>query len=138
MALLALAHALLASRLVGTVFFTGFLLLSTLGPLHQRRKLLARHGQPFRDYLDATSALPFAAIIAGRQRLVWKEIRPTAVVGGLVLAVALSVFHGQIFSFGGAYVIVTFVGGAGVLIVQSWRQDRRRSQVSAEPGVAPG
>ena len=85
MALMAGAHALLASRLVGTVFFSGFLLLSTLGPLHQRRKLLARHGQPFRDYLDATSALPFAAIIAGRQRLVWKEIRPAAVVGGLAI-----------------------------------------------------
>jgi uncharacterized membrane protein len=137
MTMLALAHALLATRLVGVVFFGGFLLLSTLGPVHQSRKLLARHGQPFRDYLDATSAVPLAAIMAGRQKLVWKEIPGGAVAAGLALAWLLTAFHADIFAFGGLYVIVTFVGGAAILIVQTWRRDRR-AKASASVRAASG
>lgn len=125
MTMLALAHMLLASRLVGVVFFGGFLLLSTLGPAHQRRKLLARHGEPFRDYLGATSAVPLAAVVAGRQKLVWKEIPLGAVAAGLALASLLATFHADIFAFGGVYVIATFVGGAGILLLLTWRRDLR-------------
>jgi uncharacterized membrane protein len=131
MVLLALAHALLAARLAGTVFFAGFVLLSTLGPLHQRRKLLARHGRPFQDYLDATSAIPFAAIVAGRQRLIWREIRAGAIAAGLVIAWMLSALHDHVLAFGGAPLIVAFVGGAVILILQSWRRDRGGADVAA-------
>jgi uncharacterized membrane protein len=43
-ALFAVAHALLATRLVGTVFFGGFAFLSIVGACHQDRRLLARWG----------------------------------------------------------------------------------------------
>src|SRR5262249_40987951 len=58
----ALAHALLATRLTGTVLFAGIALVSVAGAHHQDRKLLRRLGAPYGDYLAATSAMPFAAI----------------------------------------------------------------------------
>ena len=73
--MLAIAHALLATRLVGTVLFTGVALVAIGGSYHQDRKLLARIGRPYADYLAATSAVPFAAIVAGRQRFPWTDLR---------------------------------------------------------------
>ena len=45
-ALLASAHVLLATRLVGAVFFAGLAALAILGARHQDRKILARRGAP--------------------------------------------------------------------------------------------
>src|SRR5207245_11692690 len=85
-ALFALAHALLATRLVGTVGFGSLALLAIAGTRHQDAKLLARSGQPYADYLAATSAVPFAAVLAGRQRFVWRELALGALAAGLGFA----------------------------------------------------
>ena len=90
-ALFAIAHALLATHAVGTVFFSGFALLSVLGAWHQDQKLLARRGRAYADYLTVTSAIPFAAIIAGRQSLVWSELEVGSLAVGVVVALALQV-----------------------------------------------
>src|SRR5207249_2578245 len=89
LALFALAHALLATRLVGTIQFGGLALLAIAGSWHQDAKLLARRGEPLAEYLSATSWLPFAAIAAGRQRLVWRELSLGAVAVGLAIAAGL-------------------------------------------------
>ena len=49
--LFALAHALLATHLVGTVFAAGFAVFPMIGAWHQDRKLLARRGTTHGDYL---------------------------------------------------------------------------------------
>ena len=54
LALFALAHALLATRLIGTVGFAGLALVTMVGARHQDAKLLARAGKPYADYLVAT------------------------------------------------------------------------------------
>ena len=43
----AVTHLLLATKLVGTVFFAGFALVAILGARHQDRKLLAKKGEPY-------------------------------------------------------------------------------------------
>jgi len=125
LALFALAHALMAPHLIATVGFAGLGLVTMVGARHQDAKLLARGGKPYADYLAATSAVPFAAIVAGRQRLVWRELPLGAFAIGLAVAALLRAVHGSIFADGGAWVIVTVVGGAAIFTWQSARRARR-------------
>ena len=123
-ALWALAHALLATRLVGTAIFGELALLTLIGAWHQDRKLLRRRGQPYADYLAVTSALPFAAVLAGRQRIVWRELPWSAFATGFAVSFALRAVHGSILSHGGAWVTGSVVGGAAILSFESWRRAR--------------
>ena len=128
-----LAHALLATKLVGTVFLLGYAAVSALGAWHQDRKLLARFGEPFASYLRATSAVPFAAILSGRQQLVWRELPYVAIVGGVALAWGLRSIHEWIFAYGGAPFIAAVLGGVAVIGVVTLRQERARLRNRHEP-----
>lgn len=138
LALFALAHALLATHLVGTVFFAGFALLSTLGARHQDRKQLARRGTPYADYLAATSTVPFAAIVSGRQRLVWRELPVAALAVGFGIALALRARHDAIFAHGGAWVIGVVVGGGFIAGLNAWRRSHRVAAPTVDIAPAPG
>lgn len=120
------AHALLASQAVGMVLFAGLALHAGLGLWHQDRKLLRRLGEPYRAFLAETSAVPFAAIAAGRQRLVLGELPPLALAAGVAIAFALSAVHAHIFDYGGLYVIGATVGGAGSILAAEWRAIPKR------------
>jgi len=124
-ALFALAHALLATRLVGAVFAAGLALLAIAGARHQDARLLASRGKPYADYLAATSGVPFLAIVRGHQRLVWRELPAGALAVGLGLAAVLRATHGVLFAAAGLWIVVAVVGGAAIATVQSWRRARR-------------
>ena len=134
LALFALAHALIAPHLIGTVGFAGLALVPIIGARHQDAKLLARGGKAYADYLAATSAVPFAAILSGRQRLVWSELPLGAFAIGLVVAAVLRTVHGSIFANGGVWVIVSVVGGAAIFTWQSARRARRLGAAVAVHG----
>lgn len=131
--LFGVAHALLATRLVGSIVMLALAVLAVAGAWHQDRKLVQRRGAPFMEYLASTSALPFAAIAAGRQRLVWRELPIGAMVAGLVVAAGLRYEHGAIFAHGGAWVILAVVGGAAQVTASAWRRDRRARPRSGGP-----
>jgi len=133
LAFFAVAHALLATRLIGTVTFGAFALLALGGARHQDAKLLARRGEAYADYLATTSVLPFAAVLSGRQRLVWRELPLGAVAAGVVIAVALRAVHHAIFAHGGAWVIASVVGGAGLFTWAAWRRAQRVGTVRPRP-----
>ena len=111
--LFASAHALMATRLTGTVFFGGFVVLALLGSLHQDRRLLRDRGTPYVQYLRTTSFLPFAAIIGGRQRLVLRELSWISPSVGLALAFALRWLHPYLFEAYG-------LPFAALLLVPAW------------------
>jgi uncharacterized membrane protein len=134
--LLGAAHALLATRWVGAVAMGGLALFAALGAWLQDRKLLALRGRPYADYLAATSALPFAAIAAGRQRLAWRELPYGMLALGLALAWALRVLHARLFDHGGAYVIGVAVVGPLAILLGEWRRERRvRRRLGAAAGA---
>lgn len=135
-ALTAAAHTLLATRLVGTVWLAGLGLLAVLGAWHQDRKLLALRGEPYAAFLAQTSFLPFAAIVAGRQRLVPGELPWLGLAVAAALALGLRAVHDGIFAHGGAWVIGVTVGGAAFLGLQSWRAARRRRRRAADGRAA--
>jgi uncharacterized membrane protein len=135
-ALFALAHALLATRLIGTVFFGGLALLAIAGPRYQDAKLLARLGRRFADHLATTSFIPFAAILTGRQRMAWRDLPLGAMAGGVVLAVVLRTVHGSILAYGGVFVIAPGLVAAVVALLQSSRGGRRTSRSDSPPAAS--
>jgi uncharacterized membrane protein len=137
MALFGAAHALLASHLVGTVFFGSLALFSAVGAWHQDRKLLARRGQPYAAYLAGTSAVPFAAILAGRQHLIWKELPIGGLLGGVAAALALRIGHDGLWAHDGAWITVAVVGGGALAGINAWRRSRRvRRRARSVPASA--
>lgn len=130
------AHALLATHLVGAIAMGSLALLAGLGAWLQDRKLLALRGEPYAAYLAVTSAIPFAAIVAGRQRLVLSELPYALLLGGLALAFMLRAVHGHIFDHGGAYVIAALVLGPAAILLGEWRSERRsRRRAAAAPAA---
>ena len=97
-----LAH-LLANPFVGDiVFFGGFVLYCVISAWHQDRRVLAAGTELAQRYVRTTSALPFAAIVAGKQALRFKEMSAVGFVLALVAFGALRYWHGAWFGgFGG-------------------------------------
>lgn len=122
LACIGLAHVLLAPKLVGAIFMGGFAVQALLGARHQDGKLAAARGTAYADFLAETSVVPFAAIVAGRQRLALDEMPWGTVVAGVVCAVVLRYVHDGIFAWYGAPVILSTVGGAAFFLVQGLRQ----------------
>ena len=56
------------------VFFSAFGVLAGLGTVAMDRKRAAALGEDWKPYAEATSNLPFAAVLAGRNRLVLSEL----------------------------------------------------------------
>lgn len=130
MVMFSLAHVLLATHLTGAAFAAGFGMVALLGIVHQDRKLLARYGEPFARYLESTSAVPFAAIIAGRQRLEWRELPAVQLAAGLLIAVALRTFHGSIFAHDGALFIAATAVGVTLIFIHTTASHRARNDES--------
>jgi len=122
------AHALLASHLNGTIFFSSLAFLAVAGARHQDGKLLRRGGEAYRHFLATTSMVPFAAIVSGRQRIVWEELPVKGLIIALAAAVALRMVHDWILAYDGMVVIAVVVGGAGILGLLSALQRSSRSR----------
>jgi len=122
----ATAHALLSSHLNGTIVFSSLAVLAAAGARHQDAKLLRRGGDPYRRFFETTSMAPFAAIIAGRQRVVWRELPIAGLTAGLALAAALRLVHDSIFAHGGLFVITAVVGGAAIIVLVSSLRGRQQ------------
>jgi uncharacterized membrane protein len=131
LALIGGGHVLLAPHLVGAVFAGGFAVLGLVGSWHQDRKLLRLRGEPYAAYVAATSTIPFKAIMAGRQRLVLRELPFRALALGVVVAALLRAGHGSLFANGGFWLLAVVLGGAGFQMVQGWRRGRRAARVRA-------
>jgi uncharacterized membrane protein len=120
------AHALLASRATGAIFFAGFVVLIVAGATHQGRKLRALRGPAYDRFLAATSAVPFVAILRGRQRLVPGELPWAMLALGVAVAIGLRAVHDGIFAWRGAP-FAAAAGGGGVLVgvIAGFRERRR-------------
>lgn len=91
----AASHLVANGDAASVVFFGGFLALSLAGNWFADRKKARASDDDWPAFAAATSNLPFAAIAAGRNRFVWRELAvPTAV--GLVLYVAFFWGHGWV------------------------------------------
>ena len=89
----ALVHIPLWGSLRNLIVAGGILILALFGSIGQDRKKLAVMGQSWRGWMDRTSFVPFGGVLARKVPL--KATAPgwIAVVGGLVLWLAVTVWH---------------------------------------------
>ncbi len=80
-ALWAAVHIVANGDLASLLFFGGFLLTAILGSLHLDRRMAAEQGERWRRFAAVTSYVPFAALLGGRQRGSWGELRRPAAWG---------------------------------------------------------
>ena len=101
-ALFGLAH-LLANPYIGDwIFFGGFIVYGIVSGAHQDRRLHATGSAQVKQFQADTGAIPFAAIISGRQRLAPSEYHPPAMAAAIVLFILMRLLHPMLFGgFGG-------------------------------------
>jgi uncharacterized membrane protein len=96
-ALWGLAHIVANGDLAAVVLFGTFTVLALLGTVLIDHKFAARRGAQWQGFAAASSNLPFAAILAGRQHLVLSEIGWRRVGAALALYVVLLAVHPWLF-----------------------------------------
>jgi len=92
----AAVHILANGDLASLLFFGSFLLTALGGAWHLDRRMAATEGERWRRFAEVTSFVPFAALLAGRQRWAWAELRRPA-LWGLGLFALLLVLHPHLF-----------------------------------------
>lgn len=129
--LMSAAHMLLARHLNGVLFFGGLIAVAVIGSAHQARKLRRRHGPGYQAFLDTTSAVPFAAILRGRQRLVAGELPWLLLAVGAAAGVGLYALH-PLLVHGGIWVILAVVAASSGIGLRGLVASRaaRRSETS--------
>jgi len=95
--LFAAAHMLSNPYVGDWIFFGGFVVFVAISTLHQDRRTLASGHGEINQFQAETSAIPFLAILSGKQRLALREYSIGAVVIAVVLAAVLWYFHPTIF-----------------------------------------
>lgn len=96
-ALLGLAHMITNGFLGDWIFFGGFIVFFFVGGAHQDARKRASGNEDIVRFIDDTSLVPFAAILAGRQKLVLSEIKLKGLVIALVIFLVLRTFHSTLF-----------------------------------------
>jgi uncharacterized membrane protein len=92
-ALWALSHLLLNGFATDVVFFGGLLAFSLAGAAHQDARKRATEGGRLGQFFAETSFWPFGAILAGRNRLIWRELPWIALAIGAAAAVGIYALH---------------------------------------------
>jgi uncharacterized membrane protein len=89
-------HLIVNGSVASQLFFGSMLLTAAVGTRDIDRK--RRHANPeaWARYAHVTSNVPFAAILAGRNRLVLREL-VVAITGGAALTIVLLAFHDELF-----------------------------------------
>jgi len=93
-----LGHVLVNGWAADVIFFGGLALFVILGALHQDARKRTTGGERLARFYATTSAVPFAAIAAGRQRLVPGELPWVGLALGAAGAVALYLLHPRLFA----------------------------------------
>lgn len=96
-ALWALVHMAVNGDLASQILMGGVLALALLGTFHIDARRRALLGKDWQGFSDATSWLPFWAMIRGRARFHWRDIGLWRVGVALALYAALLVAHPWIF-----------------------------------------
>lgn len=92
-ALWALSHLLLNGFLTDVLFFGGMLAFSLAGAAHQDARKRAIEGERLGQFFAESSFWPFGAIIAGRNRIIWRELPWIALAVGAAAAIGIYALH---------------------------------------------
>ncbi|AVP98480.1 hypothetical protein C7S18_15370 [Ahniella affigens] len=125
-AVFALAHSVLMSERAAALMMLGFAVLSLLGASIQDRKLLMRHGEAYRPFMQATSVLPFLAILQGRTRIQAEDRIVATLLKSALAAALITLMHPLWQLANGAALPVLLAIGGFYLSARRWLAARRR------------
>ena len=97
-ALWALSHLLLNGFVTDVLFFGGLLAFSLAGAAHQDARKRAIEQERLGQFLAETSFWPFGAVIAGRNRVIWRALPWVAFAIGAGAAIGVYALHPWAFS----------------------------------------
>ena len=92
-ALWALSHLLLNGFVTDVLFFGGLLGFSLAGAAHQDARKRAIEQERLGQFLAESSFWPFGSVIAGRNRVIWRELPWVALAIGAGAAVGIYALH---------------------------------------------
>lgn len=96
-AIIGFGHMLSNAYVGDWIFFGGFVVYGVLSAIHQDKRTLASGLEEVVRYQDETSAVPFAAILKGKQRLGLDEYNLVPLIISLAICGAIWYFHASIF-----------------------------------------
>jgi uncharacterized membrane protein len=88
-----LAHLIAGGSIGELFFFASFFIVGFLGAYLQDRKVAREKGEPFAKFAEQTSVFPFAAIMTGKNQLVFDEISKPLVLVSLSAYIAAIFMH---------------------------------------------
>ena len=97
-----LAHLLVNSYSGDWIFFGGFIVYGVVSAMHQDQRLLATGHVQVKQFIADTSAIPFAAIVKGKQRFGLDEYYPPGLFAAIVIFILLKLLHPMLFGGFGA------------------------------------
>jgi len=97
-ALWALSHMLLNGVVTDLLFFGGLLVFSLVGAARQDMRKRVTDPERLAAFFAETSFWPFAAILAGRNRIAWSELPWLTLVIGAALAAGIYALHPWMFA----------------------------------------
>lgn len=92
-ALWAASHLLLNGFVTDVLFFGGLLVFSLAGAAHQDARKRITDRERLGPFLAETSMWPFAAILAGRNRIAWGELPWIGLILGAAAAIGIYALH---------------------------------------------
>jgi uncharacterized membrane protein len=95
--LFGIAHMLMNGWAGDVIFFGMFPALGILGGMHQDQRKIRELGESYREFVEKTSFVPFAALLSGRVRWSSTDIPWAAIGAGVVLTVAIIALHPMMF-----------------------------------------
>ena len=87
------AHVAVTGHVAAILFFGSLCITALRGMNSIDEKRRRTNKAEFNRYAEITSSLPFGAIIAGKNRLVWSELWVPVVIAGLLMAVILRLHY---------------------------------------------
>jgi uncharacterized membrane protein len=96
-AIWASGHIIVNGDIASLILFGSLLILALIGPALIDAKRLRKMGESYRAFMAQTSNVPFAAIIAGRQKLSFGEIGWRRAIVAVVVWAALLFVHPFLF-----------------------------------------
>ena len=96
-ALFGLALLLVNPYLGDWIFFGGFIIYGVASALHQDQRMLVTGPNQVRLFQADTSALPFYAILSGKQRLALNEYNPYGLMAAIIAVILLRLYHSALF-----------------------------------------
>jgi uncharacterized membrane protein len=93
----AFVHLVQKGDLASLIFFGTFLFVAGVGPMRIDARRERAHGEHWKRFAEQTSAVPFIAIIQGRNRLVFSELGIWRIALALVLFALAVTFHEKLF-----------------------------------------